>query len=103
MGIGKGCDYIYRKHKPLVITEGNYINKKYFDIYGNSIIGDITGKFRITLRGFNNQIIIGSNVYAASPVNVNMNGNALFELGKNCSFGNDFAIVYVNNESNPSI
>ncbi len=102
-GYREGCDYIYRKHKPLVIMEGNYINKKYFDIYNNSITGEITGKFKIILRGFNNQIIIGSNVHTASPINVNMNGNALFELGKNCSFGNDFAISYINNESNTNI
>lgn len=99
-GYKDGCDYIYKNHKPLVITEGNYTNKKYFDIYGNSIGGNITGNFRLILKGYNNEINLGNNIKTVVPVTVEMTGNSLFKLGSNCKFVRDFKFIFRGEVSN---
>ncbi|WP_042195557.1 acyltransferase [Paenibacillus camerounensis] len=103
-------DYTYHSHKPIVITQHQMDGSYYADIYGNKIIGDISGS-KIILMGYNSTITIGQTAHIKDNVEIyvddNVNvliGSGLFidqntkwrfrpdclvEIGDNCRFGYD--------------
>ena len=90
-------DFIYRYHKPIVIETGDFTSKKYFDAYGNKISGKVTDFCKLQLQGFGNEISIGKNNKAATPISIPMSGCAKVEIGNECSFGRNCVIVFAGN------
>lgn len=87
-------DYIYRYHEPIVLTGGSYRDKSYFDVYGNKVVGDITGKFVLNLGGFGNEVVLSKDITASEPVEIMMNGNAELYIGEKCKFSGESNIIF---------
>ena len=84
MGYVEGRDYIYRKHKP--INQKDILKyRDYFDSYSNKVVlkGGKDNDFEI--KGFNNNLIIGSeNKFIRSKVT--LSGNNKVVIGNNNTF-----------------
>lgn len=88
-------DYLYRYHKTIVIDKGDFRNKSYIDTYGNCINGNVNGICSIRFRGFNNTINLGNNIRTTEPIQVEMSGCGLLEIGNDCMYSGENKIVFM--------
>ena len=78
-------DFVYRQIKPIVLE--NYdLSKPYKDMYGNTILGGNGVAKKITLRGYNNHIIIQNNVWNMKNLVIDLTANSNIYIEQGCNF-----------------
>lgn len=116
LGFNELADYVYRNIRPVVIKNRNFENEPYYDIFSNSITGNIETESTVIFRGFNNHISFGNGCtfgggaelhFDCSNNSIIKTGNKVRFVGKNsftkidcCSgvinIGND--IIFIDNQ-----
>ena len=79
-------DFIFRKHKPIVLTNLDLSKGNYYDIYGNSIEGFSGVISEVILRGCNNHVTFDENPVNTKNLSLDLSSNANICFGKKCSF-----------------
>lgn len=78
-------DFVFLKHKPIILENYNLTNSPYFDNYGNSVEGfGIINK--LIIPGWNNHITIGKDVVGLEQLDFNISSNTVITIGNNCIF-----------------
>ncbi len=78
-------DFIFRKHKPIVLEDYDCSKSNYFDIYGNTIEGYNTVIKRVVFRGGNNHIMIGKETKGEN-LEFDLTNNSTVSIGSQCKF-----------------
>lgn len=81
-GFLANCDYAYNFHIPITITQEDFYNGQYSDIFGNTVLGDI-GEGKIILRGYNAKIKIGNSTSIEENVEFHIEDDVELVVGPN--------------------
>ena len=91
-GFKEHQDFIFRRFKPITISDFDLSIRNYYDDFGNSIEGfsGIIKKF--TIRGFNNHVFLGKNILGLSNLTLNLTANSFIQINEGVKF-KDNAVV----------
>lgn len=93
MGYSEINDFIFRKHKPVVLENFDCSNQKYSDAYGNTIEGGNAIIGKIVFRGCNNHIVIGKENIRTSNLEFDVTENTVIQIGNNNRFNGKLRFV----------
>jgi len=79
-------DFVFRRHKPIVLENYDLSTGNYYDDYGNSIEGYNATIGKVILRGFNNHISVGKNFATGKNATFDLAANAFIRFGDNTRF-----------------
>lgn len=85
-------DFIFRKHKPITLTDLDLSKGSYYDIYGNSIEGFSGVLSEVIIRGCNNHIVFGKNVSHTENLSIDVSSNAAVSIGSGTDFTDKITI-----------
>ena len=96
-------DFIFRKHRPIVLENLDLSNGNYYDDYGNSIEGFNAKIGRVIFNGCNNHIVLGKNIPTANKLTFSMTSNCHVEIGSNTRFQSDNMIQFLQYNGSSSV
>lgn len=85
-------DFLFRKHKPIVLENLDLSNGNYYDAYGNSVEGLDCTVGKVILRGCNNHIMLGKNIPTAKNLSFDISANVNIEIGDHVKFAESIKI-----------
>lgn len=84
-GFSEIRDYVFRKHKPIILEKYDCSKGNYSDVYGNTIEGFGTIIGRVVFRGGNNHIVIDNETNGIN-LEFNLTANSSIHIGSKCRF-----------------
>lgn len=78
-------DFVFLKHKPIVIQNRNLDTNPYYDEYGNTIEG-FGNIHNIVLKGWNNHFTFGRNIVGQDKFSYEFYSNFDLTISDNCTF-----------------
>lgn len=95
LGFGYVEDYLYRYIKPIIISDRDYENEPYYDVFMNSITGNYSAHTKIVLTGYNINLSLGKNILfrGDSSLSINCSSNSFLSIGDNIAFNGENKIV----------
>lgn len=86
-------DFIFRKHRPIVLENYDCSKGRYSDVYGNTIDGLDTVIGKIVFRGWNNHLIFGEAIRKAQNLDISVLSNTIIEIGDHVLFSDKVRIM----------
>ena len=104
-GLEEIKDFIFRKHRPTVLTNYDCSKGRYSDVYGNTIDGWNAVIGKVVFNGCNNHIVLGKDVGRTENLTFELSSNAIITIQEKTRFNAEtkFQVIGYNGRSNIAI
>ncbi len=86
-------DFLFRKHKPIVLENYDCSKGRYSDAYGNTIDGWDAVIGKIVFRGGNNHLIFGKGIHKVPNLDISVLSNTTIQIGDQVEFNDKVHIM----------
>lgn len=96
-------DFIFRRHKPIVLENFDCSSGRYADEYGNTIDGWNAVIGRVVFRGCNSHIVLGREIGHANNLTLDITSNSIIQIGEKTRFNRESRIQVMGYTGNSEI